>query len=73
MKRKTKKIIKNITMVLLNILVVVGLLLVLVFMVLFEISPAIIILFISTLLGFCLIFINRTLLSELENISKNNN
>ncbi len=31
MKRKTKKIIKNITMVLLNILVVVGLLLVLVF------------------------------------------
>lgn len=55
------------------LLTITNLLLVLVFMVLFEISPAIIILFISTLLGFCLIFINRTLLSELENISKNNN
>lgn len=55
------------------LLTITNLLLVLVFMVLFEISPAIIILFISTLLGFCLIFINRTLLSELENISKNSN
>lgn len=55
------------------LLTITNLLLVLVCMVLFEISPAIIILFISTLLGFCLIFINRTLLSELENISKNNN
>lgn len=55
------------------ILTITNLLLIIVSLVLFEISPGTIILFISTLLGFALIFVNRVLLNELEDISRNNN
>lgn len=43
------------------------------FMVIFELNPAIVILFISTALAFVLIFVNRELLKQLESISKNVN
>lgn len=43
------------------------------FMVMFELNPALVILFFSTTLAFVLIFVNRELLKQLENISKNNN
>lgn len=55
------------------ILTITNILLVLVFLVIFEISPSVTVLFISTALAFSLIFINRALLRELEDISKNNN
>lgn len=55
------------------ILTITNFLLFLVFLVIFEINPALVILFISTLLGFSLIFVNKTLFNELEDISKKNN
>lgn len=55
------------------ILTITNFLLILVSLVIFEINPALVILFISTLLGFALIFVNRVLLNELEDISKKNN
>lgn len=55
------------------ILTITNFLLFLVALVIFEINPALVILFVSTLLGFALIFVNRVLLKELEDISKKNN
>lgn len=55
------------------LLTITNFLLILVFMVLFEINPAIVILFFSSIIAFSLIFINKNLLKELEDISKKNN
>lgn len=55
------------------ILTITNFLLILAFMVLFEINPAIVILFLSSIVAFSLIFINKKLLSELEDISSKNN
>lgn len=55
------------------LLTITNFLLILFFMVIFEIIPAIVILFFSTIFAFSLIFINRHLLNELENISRKNN
>lgn len=55
------------------ILTITNVLLILAFLVLFELSPSITILFFSTALAFCLVFVNRVLLRELEDISKKNN
>lgn len=55
------------------ILTITNFLLILAFMVLFEINPAIVILFLSSIVAFSLIFINKKLLSELEDISRKNN
>ncbi len=52
------------------ILAIVNLLLFVFSLILFEITPGTIILFISSLVSFALIFINKALIQELENMSK---
>nr|WP_300382446.1 DUF624 domain-containing protein [Clostridium sp.] len=53
------------------ILTITNLLLFAISLILFEIAPGTIILFISSLLSFSMMFINKSLFHELENISKN--
>ena len=55
------------------ILTITNLLLFIFSLILFEITPGTIILFISSLLSFSLLFINKSLLYELEDISKKQN
>ncbi len=55
------------------ILTITNLLLIIFFLIVFEINPALTVLFLSTALAFSQIFINRALLKELEDISKKNN
>lgn len=55
------------------VLTITNLLLIIFFLIVFEINPALTILFISTTLAFSQIFINKALLNELEDISKKNN
>lgn len=55
------------------ILTITNLLLFIFLLILFEITPGTIILFISSLLSFSLLFINKSLLYELEGISKKQN
>ncbi len=54
------------------ILTITNILICLVFMILFEINAAIL-LFVTTLLAFCLIYANKALFNELEEISKQTN
>ncbi|BAK81223.1 DUF624 domain-containing protein [Candidatus Arthromitus sp. SFB-rat-Yit] len=54
------------------ILTITNILLILVFLILFEINSAIL-LFVSSIFAFCLVFVNRTVFKELEDISKRNN
>ncbi|WP_347452260.1 DUF624 domain-containing protein [Candidatus Arthromitus sp. SFB-mouse] len=54
------------------ILTITNTLLILVFLILFELNSAIL-LFVSSIFAFCLVFINRTVFSELEEISRRNN
>lgn len=55
------------------LLTITNLLLIIVSLVIFEIYPSLTILFISTILAFAIIFANRVLLKELEEISKKSN
>lgn len=55
------------------ILTITNLLLFIVILILFEITPGTTVLFISSLLSFSLMFINRSLLNELEDLSKEQN
>lgn len=55
------------------VLTITNLLLFIFSLILFEITPGTIILFISSIFSFSLLFINKSLLQELENISKKQN
>lgn len=55
------------------ILTITNLLLIIIMLILFEITPGTTVLFISSLLSFSLMFVNKSLLNELEDLSKEGN